>query len=101
MAKKTDPKKKASTQVNATNSALAANGAKKVKSDKDGVVKKSLKKYNVSVSKRAKASEKDFRMQDRREKELESDIKKAGGITKYLDEAKAARKRVKKNPTRR
>lgn len=73
---------------------------KRVKSDKDSVVRKKNKKYNVSVSKKTRMSEKDGRMQARREEEFKQDIKKAGGLHKYLKKTKAARKSMKKNPPR-
>lgn len=68
---------------------------KKVKSDKDKVVQKKNKKYNVQVSKRTKASEKDGRMQAARESAMKSDIKKAGSLKKYLKKYKTAQSATK------
>lgn len=63
---------------------------KRIKSDKDKVVQKKNKKYNVSVSQRTKKMEKDGRMQAAREANMKADVKAAGGLQNYLKAHKAS-----------
>lgn len=87
-----DPKKKkAAIQPEGANT-VYTNGTKKVASDKDKVVKKKAKKYNVTVSARTKKMEKDGRMQHAREKQFKKDVEAAGGMDAYIKKYKKAKK---------
>lgn len=85
--------------------ARGGNGpGKKITSDKDNVVVAKRKPYQVSTSKKTQKEEDANgtrgRNQSNRSEAFKKDVKKAGGVKSYLDGMKAAKARVKKNPTR-
>jgi hypothetical protein len=68
--------------------------AKKIAQDPDSVIVTKPKKYNVSFSKLARLSHKDGRMRAAAEKQMEKDIKAAGGLEQYLQMMQEGRRKV-------
>ncbi|QQV89700.1 structural protein [Cellulophaga phage Calle_1] len=91
--RKTVPTKKTAPKKNVT-----------IKSDKSGVANTKAKKYTVKTSGKLKKEEEARGTRGRndanRSAAFKKDVEKAGGMSAYTKKLAAAKKRVKKNPTR-